>query len=157
MKIVVTKNEQETKEFAKKMASDILNSEIKKKKATVLALEGVLGAGKTTFAQGFAEGLKMKEIVKSPTFLIMKEYKIGEKNKESRIRNENFTKFYHVDCYRLKNEEDIESIGLPEILKNPENLVLIEWAGNIKKALPKDCIKIKFYYISENKRKISTN
>ncbi len=148
MKIVVTKNEQETKEFAEKMASDFLNTENKRKGAAVLALEGVLGAGKTTFAQGFANGLKINEGVKSPTFLIMKEYDID-------FKTSNFKKFYHIDCYRLEGEGDLDSIGFSEILKNPENLVLIEWAGNIKKALPKDCKKIKFYYISENKRKIS--
>jgi tRNA threonylcarbamoyladenosine biosynthesis protein TsaE len=155
MKIVVTKTETETKDFAMKTAKDILSLGNKKDQATVLALEGVLGAGKTTFAQGFSEGLEIKEAVKSPTYLIMKEYEIKIKNKESEKKNKIFSRFYHIDCYRLENEEDIGSIGLPEILKNPENLVLIEWAGKIKKALPKDCIKIRFYYISENKRKIS--
>jgi len=148
MKIIVTKNEQETKEFAKKMASDILNSEAKKDKATVFALEGVLGAGKTTFTQGFAKGLKIKEDIKSPTFLILKEYNLDFKNSK-------FKKFYHIDCYRLEDEDDLDSIGFSEILKDPENLVLVEWAGKIKKVLPKDCIRVRFYYISENKRKIS--
>jgi len=147
MDIIVTKNEDETRDFARDFARDILKIKKENKNATVLALEGILGAGKTTFAQAFAKGLKIKEKVKSPTFLILKEYDIY-------FENSKFKKFYHIDCYRLENENDILDIGLPEILKNPKNLVLIEWAGNIKKAIPKEAVKIKFYYISENKRKI---
>ncbi len=148
MRVVITKNEKETKDFAEKMAEDILSIENKKNKATILALEGVLGAGKTTFTQGFASGLQIKEEVKSPTFLIMKEYDLS-------FKNSNFKKFYHIDCYRLEDGNSLGDIGLLEILKKKENLLLIEWAGNIKKILPKDSIKVKFYYISENKRKIS--
>jgi len=155
MKIEITKNEGETKELAKEIAGDILSSKKKRKKATVVVLEGVLGAGKTTFTQGFAEGLGIKEDVKSPTFLILKEYKLGFKNQESRIKNEIFKKFYHIDCYRMEDEKDAKDTGIKEALEDPENIVLIEWGERIKKMLPKRCIKIKFYYISENKRKIA--
>jgi len=147
MSVVVTKNEKETKDLARNLANDILSDSEKRSSALVLALEGVLGAGKTTFTQGFAEGLNIKEPVTSPTFLILKEYELEE--------GYVFKRFYHVDCYRLKDENDTKDIGLDEILKNPENLILIEWAQKIKKSLPKDIRNIKFFYISENKRKIS--
>ncbi|MEK7452934.1 MAG: tRNA (adenosine(37)-N6)-threonylcarbamoyltransferase complex ATPase subunit type 1 TsaE [Patescibacteria group bacterium] len=150
MNIIITKNSEETRSIASEMAKNILSVQSQDKLAVVIALEGVLGAGKTTFTQGFAEGLGLKDDVRSPTFVILKEYHMELSDKNLRFKN-----FYHIDCYRLKDEKDIKDIGLSEILKNPENIILIEWAGNIKKALPKNCIKIKFYYISENKRKIS--
>lgn len=145
--VFVTKNEEETKKLAEKIASDILNSKEKNKGAFVVALEGVLGAGKTTFAKGFAKGLGVLEKeTSSPTFVILQEYDLKKTSK--------FKKFYHVDCYRLKNENDVEDIGLSEVINDPENIVLIEWAGKIKNKIPKDAKKIKLYYISENKRKI---
>ena len=156
MSVIVTKSTEETQKIAFELAKDILNKPHEEGSALVLALDGVLGAGKTTFTQGFADGLSITEVVTSPTFLILKEYNIVQSLKSKvKSNDKTFTKFYHIDCYRLKDENDIEDIGLHEVLKNPENIVLIEWAGNIKKSLPKEYIKIKFYYISENKRKIS--
>ena len=146
MKITITKNEKETEAFAGKLAKDILSK--KNDKATVVALDGVLGSGKTTFTKGFAKELGIKEEITSPTFIILNEYDIDTPA---------FKKFYHIDCYRLKNEEDLNSIGFFDILEDSENIVLVEWAGKIKKVIPKDAVKIKFYYISENKRKISVN
>ncbi len=159
MSITITKNTEETKKFASDLAKDLLNKPNKEKNAVVLALEGVLGAGKTTFTQGFAEGLDMKEDITSPTFVILKEYKIKAKSKKSKVKShdKSLERFYHIDCYRLKDESDLDSIGFFEILKDPKNIILIEWAGKIKKALPKKYTSIKFYYISENKRKISIN
>jgi len=109
-----------------------------KKTAMVLALSGNLGGGKTTFLQGFAKGLGIKEKILSPTFVIMKK----------------FGNFYHIDCYRLKNEKDILELGFKEIIKNPKNIVAIEWPEKIKKILPKNTILIKFKFIDKNKREI---
>ncbi|MEK7098078.1 MAG: tRNA (adenosine(37)-N6)-threonylcarbamoyltransferase complex ATPase subunit type 1 TsaE, partial [Patescibacteria group bacterium] len=61
------------------------------------------------------------------------------------------------DCYRLKNEKDAIMLGLPEIFKNSENLLLIEWPERIKKALPKKIITVKFSHIDETTRKVSFN
>lgn len=158
MSIIFTKNEKETKEFAEKFAKDILEKPYQGKTAFVLALEGVLGAGKTTFAQGFAKGLGIDENdVTSPTFIILKEYNLHKHTVRCQMSDVkcSFRNFYHMDCYRLENEKDLEGVGLKEILKNPENLVLIEWPEKIKKALPKKLARVKIYYISENKRKIS--
>jgi len=157
MNVIVTKNEAETKKLAKEMAVGILIDGPLKNKAKVMVLEGPLGAGKTAFAQGVAEGLGIKDGVKSPTFLILKEYKLRIKNKESRSKDKTFTKFYHVDCYRMKNEKDAKDTGIKEALEDPENIVLIEWGERVKKILPKKCMRIKFYYISENKRKITVS
>lgn len=179
MSIIFTKNEKETKEFAEKFAKDILEKPYQGKTAFVLALEGVLGAGKTTFAQGFAKGLGIDENdVTSPTFIILKEYNLHKhavkcsnlpamstglpadrhgRQAGRQVSNVkcSFNNFYHIDCYRLENEKDLEGVGLKEILKNPENLILIEWPEKIKKALPKKLSRVKIYYISASKRKIT--
>ncbi|OGZ78791.1 MAG: hypothetical protein A2360_00680 [Candidatus Staskawiczbacteria bacterium RIFOXYB1_FULL_32_11] len=168
--------------------------------ATVVCLYGDLGSGKTTFLQGFAKGLGIKQKVLSPTFVIMKKFSvlllrgpvvtsqmlagtaIQSECTNSRLprspfglaRNDNtFKNFYHLDCYRLQNYKDAQELGLPAILKNPENIIAIEWPERIKKILftsptrlasrskrepsgkggPK-IIKIKFKFINKNQRSI---
>lgn len=146
MSILITKSAEETKEVAREFARAILDEYAAGSAATVIALSGTLGAGKTTFAQGFAEGLGVEEKVKSPTFILMREHKISAKC---------FQRFYHLDCYRLKKASEAAAIGLPEVLANPENLVLIEWAEKIKGALPQKKIIIKFFHVGQHSRKLS--
>ena len=117
----------------------------------VICLYGELGVGKTTFVQGLAKELGVKKRVTSPTFILIREYKI----KNCQIAKLPNCKFlYHTDCYRIKSERDVKSIDLSEIWEDKNNLVVIEWAGKIKKILPQKRIDIKFEYISKNKRKI---
>ncbi len=145
MSIVVTKSEKETKTIAALFAKDILDELPLGKKATVIALSGNLGAGKTTFAQGFAKGLGVREKIKSPTFVLMRAHKLNVKC---------FQYFYHIDCWRLESAKEAAHIGLKEILADPHNLVLIEWAEKIKKALPKKIITVKFIFLNEKTRKL---
>jgi len=151
---VITKSAKETQKLAGLMAKELLNWPEPRSGAMAVVLRGDLGAGKTTFAQGFAKGLGVKEPVKSPTFVILKKYDISKR----KIKTTRFWHFYHLDCYRLKNTQDARSLGLAEILKNPANLVLIEWPERIKNILSKkQIIAIKFSYIDETSRKISFN
>lgn len=139
-----TKNFQETQKLGQNFALEILASS-PREKAVILASRGDLGAGKTTFLQGFAKGLGIKEHILSPTFVVMKRFKIydlGCKN------------FYHIDCYRLNKPEEILELGFKEIIENPENIVAIEWPEKIKDILPKNIISIKFEHLEENKREI---
>ncbi|MCR4322710.1 MAG: tRNA (adenosine(37)-N6)-threonylcarbamoyltransferase complex ATPase subunit type 1 TsaE [Candidatus Azambacteria bacterium] len=149
MNSIITKSAEETKALAKLFA-EAITQEVVLKSAVVVALNGVLGAGKTTFAQGFAEGLGVKEKVKSPTFVLVHKYGIKKKKQ--------FKSFYHADCYRLEGEKDVSSIGLSEVMADPENIVLIEWARRVAKALPKkNMIRVTLTYINEKTRKISFN
>jgi tRNA threonylcarbamoyladenosine biosynthesis protein TsaE len=132
----ITSSANETQKTAQKIAKKFLNN--KYKQAFVVALFGELGSGKTTFTQGFAKAVGIKSRIISPTFIIMRRHK----------------NFYHFDAYRLKKEKDILALGWKEIISNPENIVLIEWAEKIKKALPKNCVKINFKHIKDNKREI---
>lgn len=134
---ILTKSAKETKKLAENLAKEILKMP-RSKAAVVLALAGNLGAGKTTFLQGFAKGLGIKEKINSPTFVIMKRFKI----------------FYHFDCYRIEKPKDILDLGFKEIIGNPKNIVAIEWADRIKPLLPKGRIMIHFELVGKNQRKI---
>jgi tRNA threonylcarbamoyladenosine biosynthesis protein TsaE len=106
--------------------------------ALVFGLVGELGSGKTTFIKGFAKGLGIKKRLTSPTFVLLKKHK----------------NFYHIDCYRIKNPKDILDLDFLEIVSNPKNIIIIEWAERVKKILPKDTIWIKFKIISPKQREI---
>ena len=125
-----------------------------RKSAVVFGLQGDLGGGKTTFLQGFAKGLGIKEKILSPTFVIIKKFKI--KNLPAQA-GKHFKNFYHIDCYRINNAKDIEDLGFGDIILNPENIVVVEWPERIKKRLPKSAITIKFKFVEQNKREIVIN
>jgi len=142
-----TTSYKQTQKLGEKFAKDFLalrdprgTPQSEKKHALVLGLKGNLGGGKTTFLQGFARGLGVKEKVLSPTFVVMRR----------------FNNFYHIDCYRLKNEKDIIELDFKKIISNPKNIVAIEWPEKIKKVLPKTTTYIKFKFIDKNKREIAT-
>lgn len=96
---------------------------------TVIALNGELGAGKTVFARGVAEGLEVVNIVSSPSYVIMNLYK-------GRLE------VYHFDFYRLEDEEELEELGLEEYFYAEQGLTLIEWANKFPHFLPSARLEI---------------
>ncbi|HEY4499108.1 MAG TPA: tRNA (adenosine(37)-N6)-threonylcarbamoyltransferase complex ATPase subunit type 1 TsaE [Candidatus Paceibacterota bacterium] len=130
------------------IAQEIFNTTAtpKKKGATVLALFGDLGSGKTTFVQQLGKLLGISQTMQSPTFVIMKSYDISY---------EHFRRLIHIDMYRLERPEELERLGWEEIVKDQKNLIAIEWAERVEKLLPGDCIKIQFKFIEESTREIS--
>lgn len=141
---MTTESTEETKKIAVNLAEEIKKQPLLKH-AFIIALEGNMGSGKTTFIQGLAKGLKIKESVLSPTFLILKQFPMVLKN---------YKNFYHIDAYRLKNPEELLELGFKELLNNPENLIVIEWADRIKQLLPKKVFWIEFKNLGKDKRKI---
>lgn len=103
--------------------------------ARVVALEGNLGAGKTTFVQGFAAALGIKEPVKSPTFLVMKVYAVKRKHTKHLV---------HIDCYRLDDASELRHLGFDKLLADKDAIIIIEWADRIKKILPRDMVWMSF-------------
>ncbi|XOB40182.1 MAG: tRNA (adenosine(37)-N6)-threonylcarbamoyltransferase complex ATPase subunit type 1 TsaE [Candidatus Nealsonbacteria bacterium] len=141
----ITNNPSQTKKLGEVLSKKILK-EKKGTRAQVLALQGELGGGKTTFLQGFARGLGIKKRILSPTFVILKKFK---------VQNPDFKFFYHIDCYRIKNVKEILDLGFRKIVSDSKSIVAVEWADNILKTLPKNTIFITFTFNNKNKRNIT--
>ena len=134
---VFSTNLRQTRELAAGLVKKILASPPHRKHARVLALVGDLGAGKTTFVQGFAKALGIKNRMVSPTFLIFRKYGTSIRQPADNFQ---FRYFYHVDVYRIQKSSELNALGFKKILSDPQNIVLIEWADKIKRILPKDTI-----------------
>lgn len=147
---IITNSEKETFEFAKKYSSKLNGGEI-------IGLIGNLGAGKTIFTKGLASGLKIKNTITSPTFILMKVYEIENQKILSKTK-QHLTKkiktFIHIDAYRLEKIKDLKTIGAEEYFNKTDTITIIEWANNIKEKLPKKTIFITIKNIEKNKREI---
>lgn len=132
MKVINTKNDIETINLGEKLGKLIFNEK------TIILLEGNLASGKTTFTKGIAKGLGINEIVKSPTFTIMKEYQIN-----------NDKTLYHLDLYRL-TEMGLD-FDLEEYIYNENSIVVIEWPNQVKELLPEEFISIKINGINNER------
>ncbi len=104
----------------------------------VLALEGDLGAGKTTFTKGLAKGLNITRNVNSPTFTIIKEY-------QGRLP------LYHMDVYRV--EDSFEDLGFDEYFEG-NGVTVVEWAHLVKEQLPEELLTIYLYLDDNDSRKL---
>jgi len=133
--VFITNSFTQTQNLGKKFAEKL-------KTGGILALYGNLGSGKTTFVQGLAKGLGIKQKIISPTFIIIRKYNIRLKIKDLRINN-----FYHIDLYRIESEKDVKELGLEEILEDPNNIIAIEWPEKIEKILPKKRVNLYFEYL----------
>ncbi len=130
---IITRSAEETIAFGKAIGEVL-------KPNSIIALEGQLGAGKTTLVQGIAEGLGISEYITSPTFIIINEYK-------GRVP------LYHFDLYRLENPNAIEELGIEEYF-NKGGVCVIEWSEKLEALKPVALSKISLIVISEQERKI---
>lgn len=128
---LVTSNSEETAQFAEKLGGQLQPGD-------VIALEGDLGAGKTTFTKGLAKGLDIKRTVNSPTFTIIKEY-------QGRLP------LYHMDVYRVADA--MEDLGFDEYFEG-DGVTVVEWAHLIKEQLPTELLTIYLYHEQEDRRKL---
>jgi tRNA threonylcarbamoyladenosine biosynthesis protein TsaE len=128
---LVMRSAEETMEFAARLSEQLQPKD-------VIALEGDLGAGKTTFTKGLAKGLGITRAVSSPTFTIVKEYK-------GRLP------LYHMDVYRL--EDTFEDLGFDEYFEG-DGVTVIEWAHLIKPQLPDELLYIHLYHHGDQERKM---
>ncbi len=97
---------------------------------TVVALIGDLGAGKTVFARGVGEGLGVQTRVSSPTFVIVQTHEGGR------------LPYWHADFYRLSVSDELEQLGLDEVLEGP-GVTVIEWADRFPECLPADRLEVR--------------
>ncbi len=141
----LTRSPLQTKKLGEVLAKEVIKAG-KGDKARVLGLIGDLGGGKTTFLQGFARGLGIKERILSPTFVILKKFEIKKRGP--------FDFFYHIDCYRIGGSKDLAELGFKEMAADPANIIAAEWADKTKNLLPKDSIFLNFEFIDNNTRRI---
>ncbi len=147
-KIYTTNSKGETQELAKEVLRNLDGR-------NVILLQGELGAGKTTFAQGVLEYLGAKGPFTSPTFVIMKKYE-ASKQTARQLDSLAMKNIFHIDCYRV-GAKDIQDLGWEEIVANKNNLVLVEWPERMKKIWPKEYVKLDFESKREEKRCIYYN
>jgi len=98
-------------------------AETRPKSSRLFLFTGPLGAGKTTFIQGFAEGLGVRMAVSSPTFTLIHEHSMPHGKQ----------KLVHIDLYRIKQENELAPVQMSDYLENPDTLVCVEWADKFQK------------------------
>ena len=142
--VFLSKNNQETRSLGRFLARAIGCRKLPFR-SFIVGLEGDLGSGKTTFTQGFAKGLGIKEKILSPTFVIAKRFT---------IRKCFWKNFFHIDLYRLKSKREVKKLNWDQILNNKNSIVLIEWADKAKNFLPKNILWVNFKHCSEKEREV---
>jgi tRNA threonylcarbamoyladenosine biosynthesis protein TsaE len=143
-KILFTESPEETERIGNDLAHVISDSNSLPR---FIAMYGDLGVGKTAFVRGFSSSLCPSSTVKSPTFALVNEYKCP-----SAVGG--IKRVYHFDMYRIKDEDDLYSIGYYDYLR-PDAVCFAEWCEMIPYALPDSYIKVEIEKLDlGSKRKI---
>ena len=132
MSIYLSNSPNETFAFAKEYAKSL-------RAGDVVLLDGEMGAGKTLFAKGVAQGLGIDEEVTSPTYAYMNDY-------DGRL--------FHYDCYRIESVEQAEALGLADYF-DLGGICLIEWSQNIAPLLPRQVKRVCIRKVDDTRREIS--
>jgi len=114
------------------------------KPGDVLALVGDLGAGKTTFVQGIAQGWGSTDSVSSPTFVLVNVY-----------RRPDGALLHHMDAYRIQSALEAEDLDIEEMLST--GVLIVEWAERIQAALPKESLEVQLAWVEDEKRSMIFN
>ncbi len=116
-------------------------------RATFITLSGELGAGKTAFVKAVARRFGVEEIVNSPTFVLEKTYSLPT--------GESFARLIHIDAYRLERGDDLAPLKLGELMRDPGNLIFLEWPEKVADALPRAAARITLTTRSDGSRILS--
>lgn len=131
---LTTSSAHETQEVASKLAALVEEGDL-------ILLVGELGAGKTTFVQGFGKALGVPEPITSPTFTLAREYE-GHR-----------LTIHHLDVYRLEQIDEVLDLALPELLDS-ESVTLIEWGDAIIPALPAEYLEVRVEYGDDDNERV---
>ena len=139
---LVSLSEEETRRIARRLAARLRGGD-------VVALDGPLGAGKTCFVRGMAEGLGIDpRQVSSPTFILCQEYEPPESGGASFI-------LAHLDGYRLASPDELETVGFDELLEAADTVIAVEWAGRFGDMLPELRISVDMAHADEHSRRLT--
>ena len=142
--VYYTKSEAQTRELGKRLAGRLAAGD------NVLFF-GELGAGKTQFIKGLAEGLGVEQLVKSPTFAYVNRYVVeaipaemnwGPMGPYHEKRRKPRVVFYHYDLYRMQSGDELTSLGYEETLHQPDAINAVEWADRLEGNLPESFVKV---------------
>ena len=131
---MLLKNEQQTLRFGRQLGQDLI-------KGCIIYLQGELGSGKTTFVRSLLTGLGYNDKVKSPTYTIVKPYKLGQYD------------IYHFDLYRLADPEELEYLGIRDYFSE-NSVVLVEWPDKGWGFLPEPDVVIYLKYVDDGRNAI---
>ena len=123
----------ETEQIGKNLAEMLTNLGIKR---AYIAMRGEMGVGKTVFTRGFVSHFGRAN-VKSPTYTIVNEYRVGGVN------------IYHFDLYRISNGDDLESIGYHEYVES-DAYSIVEWSERVPEYIPEDAITVTISRVAED-------
>ena len=135
-KTMILHSEQEVTEYGIRLGEEAMPGQ-------VIALTGDLGAGKTTLTKAIARGLDVSEMITSPTFTIVKEYRSGR------------LPLFHFDVYRIGDIDEMYELGYEEYFYG-DGLCVIEWADLIEELIPEDALRISIAYGSSEEERIYT-
>ncbi|MCX8051612.1 MAG: tRNA (adenosine(37)-N6)-threonylcarbamoyltransferase complex ATPase subunit type 1 TsaE [Chlorobi bacterium] len=119
-------------------------------KGDIVTLSGELGAGKTEFVRGICRYFHVADIVTSPTFSIINVY-------EGKMPSGEPLRIVHIDLYRLKNKQELRTIGLDEWLALPDAIKVVEWPEKVKESLVRSSyhVSIRTFPGNDERRQIS--
>ena len=123
----------QTEEIGRKLAEKLTKLNIKR---AYIAMRGEMGVGKTVFTRGFVSYFGRAN-VKSPTYTIVNEYRVGEKN------------IYHFDLYRISDSDDLESIGYHEYVES-DAYSIVEWSERVPEYIPDDAITVTISRVADD-------
>lgn len=130
----------DTQIYAEKFLKELVPS---KDGATTVGLYGDLGSGKTTFVQSIGRALGITDPMQSPTFVIIKKFI---------LHTSYFKTLFHVDAYRIEKGGGLLRLGFKEMLSDPKNLILVEWADRVADILPPGHIKLRCRFVDAGTR-----
>jgi len=119
--------------------------------ATLVTLSGELGVGKTALVQEIARALGVEDTVTSPTFVLEKIYSLDSARDENALA---FSHLVHIDAYRLTSGADLRPLGFDELMKDPGNLVVLEWPERVADALPPAALPVSLTLLPDGSRHI---
>lgn len=147
----VSASVRETKAIAKDILSRYRNAG---PRPLILALSGDLGSGKTVFAQGVAQALGVRAKVQSPTFVLMRWYDLPRAGSRGRQLRSGWRFLIHIDAYRIERPRDLARLGIRAMLRDPDAIIVVEWAEKIRSLIPKTAVWLQFRHGNRNTRRI---